>query len=1012
MGLKRKLCYSIMTMILSVSMTVNCAEMSNAQAVVQEGKDDSGEKEQQENGITIYRDLTFEETPEADTKGWIARIGDRADAKAALEQGSYVFQVKDPGKTDSDVQIVLPGMKVKKADYTVKVWAKSTKETYCHLIARNEEAEGWDTFGGEYNLRIGEEIAPMTLHFGCEQEGSCELLFNCGRISPNPDNPEDTTPQDFTVMIDKIEIYETTAGQSGESKTTKKLFSFAPIGKGSAHEGDENFPVMTFNGTDEDNEQGVGTIWQENGSLFYRIDQGGMTDWHNKLVFGYGGTPLNLEAGHDYIIQIDAKATKDVNCGVYLNPIGGWNPIVSSKMELTGTEQTFTYETSQPLEKDCNVELLLQFGSKETAQNGEVTVEFTDVRIWQRTGTDDGEWRKELEEKEDSYDYRYCFLPKKQEGTQPYVGDPMAYYEDGVYYLYYLKDGGDSYNHSVYVATTKEFLNYQEYENPVIEASKDGQDSWIGTGSVVRIKDKYYFFYTGHADKESYEYKEKIMLAVGDDPLHFRKVEGWEMIPPAQLGQKRDFRDPQVYYDESRDCLYMTVTAAMDGVARILKYTLSSDLSKVNYEGVLFTDPTGKFWNLECSDFFRIGGKWYLTYSAQDDTLWYAVAEERFGEYSAPSRLDGKLFYAAKHVSDGKNHYMAGWVRRSQSPASTKEVSAWAGNLLVQQLEQREDGSLVLKPADTIRQSFDKPEKLLQAPDTCELDSTSGYVYQDMFTAQERFLLTGRFTFKKEGDFGLAFAFGDSKSRDKMITISPKKGKIQLSFDGSITQIAQKEVELLPDREYSFTYFQEGSVGTFYVDGEAALTVRIYGVTGKPVRLFCENNHVVFTQLQQFSASQKANSDSGKDENDEKNDPKTEQVPKNEKPDKTDLTQPVKPVAKQMFQKTVKIKALTWKKALSVSWKKVKNATSYEIYVSSSKNGRYTKAATVSAGKTKATIKKWKGKRLKPRKTYWVTVIAKTSSGTDSTTFKTYSTKKPKKAVKIKKIKGLKMDDC
>ena len=42
-------------------------------------------------------------------------------------------------------------------------------------------------------------------------------------------------------------------------------------------------------------------------------------------------------------------------------------------------------------------------------------------------------------------------------------------------------------------------------------------------------------------------------------------------------------------------------------------------------------------------------------------------------------------------------------------------------------------------------------------------------------------------------------------------------------------------------------------MGVFYIDGEAALTVRIYGASGKPIKLFAENNTVTFTSLRQYT---------------------------------------------------------------------------------------------------------------------------------------------------------------
>ena len=183
---------------------------------------------------------------------------------------------------------------------------------------------------------------------------------------------------------------------------------------------------------------------------------------------------------------------------------------------------------------------------------------------------------------EAAYNYQSFFLPAEDNGVQPYVGDTMPYYENGTYYIYYLNEGGDSYNHSIYLTTTQDFVTYTEQDAVVLEASRSGgQDGWIGTGSVVKVKDVYYFFYTGHAGSDSYEYKEKIMVAKSSDLTSFEKVEGWEIVPPNDLGQKNDFRDPQGYYDAETDTITLTVTASQSNKARVIKYTLSGDLETV-----------------------------------------------------------------------------------------------------------------------------------------------------------------------------------------------------------------------------------------------------------------------------------------------------------------------------------------------------------------------------------------------------------------------------------------------
>ncbi|MEH2939630.1 hypothetical protein [Lawsonibacter sp. JLR.KK007] len=456
------------------------------------------------------------------------------------------------------------------------------------------------------------------------------------------------------------------------------------------------------------------------------------------------------------------------------------------------------------------------------------------------------------EQQEAAYNYQAYFRPAPDGGEQPYVGDTMPFYEDGVYYIYYLKDKGDSRNHSIYLATTTDFVRYTEYDEAILESTPGAQDDWIGTGSVVKVGEKYYLFYTGHTDGPM-EFKEKIMVAEGDSPLAFTKRPDWELIPPEELGQKRDFRDPQAYYDPDSGNITLTVTAAQDGVARILKFTLSADLQTSTYDGIIFSDPTERFWNLECSDTFRLGDTWYLTYSGQDDTLWFASSDTPYGPYGEAKRLDGKLFYAAKHVEDGVNSYMVGWARRSEVMSSTVGVTDWAGNLAVQKMIQKENGDLALAPVDSVAEGFTarralaakKPEVLVKAKDS--------YVYTDVFTCYESFLIRGEFCYEKEGMFGLSFDFDGDPGLNKFIGVNPTEHKLQLWFNEGDTLIAETAAELQPGKTYSFTYIQEGSVGVFYIDGAAALTVRLYGASGKPVQLFAKDNSVQFTSLEQYT---------------------------------------------------------------------------------------------------------------------------------------------------------------
>ena len=475
----------------------------------------------------VFKSFDFS-TQTPDSHGWTAQVADGVNASGELKQGAFVFDITDAGSGDGDIKLAKACVELKAADYRIKIWAKSTKETYAHVLARNENAEDWETFGGAFNVRIGTEIAPLELNFTSSGEGSAELLLHLGKITPNPDNPSDTTPSDFTVTIDKIEIYEISgeehqvpvytsdlsgdvlaisAGDGASASASagtfqidsyptdggvwsikadillpgvtieageKYYYSFtlkadnaqpgeclvesaeqadaaranfnglsAPAGEeivvsnvftaensvsdpvirmqiGNPSDGvtsntitvsnlefgkmegdletiktidafgvsiaanaNPNYLWTTYNGTDEDNDRGVGTIWTENGSLFYRIDQGGTVDWHNKLIIGHGQNTLTLPSDSYFTVEITAKASKPVSCGFFLNPMGSWDPRVSEGIDFTTTEQTFSFTTTDTLIMDMDFEMLFQFGSAETAELGEVTIEFSNITIWQ-----------------------------------------------------------------------------------------------------------------------------------------------------------------------------------------------------------------------------------------------------------------------------------------------------------------------------------------------------------------------------------------------------------------------------------------------------------------------------------------------------------------------------------------------------------------------------------------------------------------------------------------------------
>jgi hypothetical protein len=179
-------------------------------------------------------------------------------------------------------------------------------------------------------------------------------------------------------------------------------------------------------------------------------------------------------------------------------------------------------------------------------------------------------------------------------------------------------------------------------------------------------------------------------------------------------------------------------------------------------------------------------------------------------------------------------------------------VSGWGGNLAVQKLVQKENGDLELAPVDAVMNQYTGRRHLAVEEDALQVAAGARYNYHEAFTAYESFLLKGKFTYTGKGCFGLAFDYNGQPGSYKLITVDPTAGKLQLQFNEGSTLITETDAALEAGKEYTFTYLQEGSVGIFWLE-DASLTVRLYGVSGKPIRLYAESNTVSFTELREYT---------------------------------------------------------------------------------------------------------------------------------------------------------------
>ncbi|WP_460432539.1 family 43 glycosylhydrolase [Arachidicoccus ginsenosidivorans] len=449
-----------------------------------------------------------------------------------------------------------------------------------------------------------------------------------------------------------------------------------------------------------------------------------------------------------------------------------------------------------------------------------------------------------------------------------YVGDVMPYFDNDSFHIFYLHDGdANGGYHPIHEFTTTDIVHF-DYQGKMIAYGADNdQDRALGTGSVIKVGDTYYFYYTGHNDLhwQTGEPVEGVMYATSKDLKNWTKHSSYTLYPSVKDGYgANDFRDPFLFYNENTQQYEMLVSCIRNNRPVIALYT-SSDPASDSWalQDPFYTSDNAGYGVMECSDLFKIGNYWYLIFSENgiNHTTHYRMATSPNGPWSTPAIdvLDGAYFYAGKTAGNGQKRYLFGWTYRKSGQTDYGD-KIWAGNLVTHQLSQNADGTLAVSNPEVISNLFTKSIQLQQ--DSILNTSVTGNNYQLLANGFSGFdILKGQRKIncvikglKQEGEAGFAFGYGRTESGD-FYKLRFKNGEAYLlKVQGEDEYIdCQVPFNFASGSDIAISIIIDNSVISVTINNSTTLTGRLYWLPSAKWGIYSLQSGVNFKDLSLWS---------------------------------------------------------------------------------------------------------------------------------------------------------------
>ncbi len=453
-----------------------------------------------------------------------------------------------------------------------------------------------------------------------------------------------------------------------------------------------------------------------------------------------------------------------------------------------------------------------------------------------------------------------------------FAADFIPFYHIGEYHLFYLKDWRDPEHHGEgtpwWHVVTRDFVTFEDRGEALPRGAKDEQDLYVFTGSVIEADGRFHIYYTGHNHhlKDSGSPQEAIMHAVSDDLNSWTKDTNMRFFAPPEY-EPHDWRDPFVFWNADAGEYWMLLAARKpsgpDRSRGCVACAVSTDLVTWRVREPLW-EPEA-YYTHECPDLFQIGDTNYLVWSEFSDRFRtrYRIANSLNGPWRRPldDQFDDRAYYAAKTAGKESERFLFGWLPTREHERDNGNWQ-WGGNLVVHELCQRRDGSLSVRPPQSVIEAFTEQVALTPVDrlgtwdangDTLRTDATGRYSVATLCAMPDECLISCEVTGEQHGEFGLLFRVGDELEHGYILRIEPSRNRI--AFDRwprpsmEYPFLVERPLSAESNESVSLRVIVDGTGVVAYANDEIALSCRMYEFRTGAVGVFATECAVRFSNL-------------------------------------------------------------------------------------------------------------------------------------------------------------------